>query len=430
MKVNLELAEKAKEMVREIFGRYNRKVNEKLENLHFDVCMSTSHFDRKNTVYINARSKNDLSTYVHELLHAVSTSETFNKQYIGFHKVYNRKIGDDLFVETSLGYAINEGATEHYTRDVLGNECEKAQTDTTYNFCSNIYKNLEKVVTSATAKVLYANGNVDNFIKTISFNAKTSQENVLKLILNMDAFFDTYRIYHALSYNHCGHVENFKSDNADVEHLLANAYTYLAAILSDYKKSRGEKFEFDKDVCSDYLTTEELELFKKVAKKVDTKKVVSNSSATLKAYDRISMYVLTQQLEGNLKNFDMIPNYLKCGEFYNFLLLNTQFCDNNRISYDFKTKDEKAKLTQKIYSEKYHALNIDENLPQHVATMISPRYAIRAGTTTSDYYMMISMHSKKFREYLNSTDPDYYEALCKIIENENSEQNKENTERD
>ena len=259
---------------------------------------------------------------------------------------------------------------------------------------------MEIVLTSATSKILYANGNLDRFIKAIAVCTKSSQENVLKLILSMDSFFDTYRIYHALSYNFGGEVENFKTDNADVEHLLANAYTYLAVILSSHKKSIGKNFDINKDICKDYLTENELNLFNKVIKRVDLSKVEKNTTpAPLKLYERMAMHMLTSQIQKTFTNFNILPNELKCGEFYNFLLLNTQFCDSKAISYDFKTKDEKAVLTQKIFSEKYHALNVDEKLPHHIATMLSARYAIRAGTTTSDYYMMICMNSKKFREH-------------------------------
>ncbi len=421
MTINFELAEKAKELVGEAFGRFNPKVKERLQNIKFEIATATSHFDRKDTVYINYRSINDLSVYVHELLHVLGTSNSFNKQYIGLHKRYSRKIGDDLFVQTSMGYAINEGATECYTRDIVYGKYPKAPAETNYNFCSNIYRNLENVLASTNLKIIYANGNIDNFIKAVAFNAHTSQENVIKLILNLDAYFDTYRIFNAFLYN---------PNSVDVKHLLTNCYTYLAAILSDYAKSRGKVFDVWSGISRDCLNKDELVLFAEILQNVDLRKAKGDSLATLKLYDRMSMYLLTKQLERNLENFNMLPNYLKCGEFYNFLLLNTEFCDSNGVAYDIKTKDEKAKLTQKLFDGKYNALIVDKYLPQHVITMLAARYAIRANTATSDYYMEICMNSNSFREFIKASDPDYCEALCELVKNkkEQSQTEEEHSE--
>ena len=110
------------------------------------------------------------------------------------------------------------------------------------------------------------------------------------------------------------------------------------------------------------------------------------------------------------------------------MLLGTQFCDKNEISFDIKTKDENAKLTQKIYSPKYCALEVNQYLPQNVATMLAARYAIRANTATSDYYMELAMNSKKFRDYIKSSDPDYFEAMCELIKSKQQPQDIEQTQ--
>lgn len=411
MTINLELAEQAKKLIVEYFGSSNEKMLEKLANIKFDIATSTSRFNRKDIVYINPRSLNDLSIYVHELLHVISTSSSFNKQYIGLHKKYIRKIGDDLHVETSMGYALNEGATEYYTREIVKGQASKAPGHATYNFCSNIYKNLEKVITGQSLKILYANGNVDNFIKVLAFNARSSEENALKLILNLDAFFDTYRIYDVFLLN---------PQSADVKHLLTNTYTYLAAILYDNAKARGREFNIWESISPEYLNKDELKLFAEVIKNVDISKI-KHTHATLKEYDRLAMHLLTEQNNGTFKNFDIVPDHMKCGEFYNYLLLNTQFCDANWISCDIKTKDEKAKLTRYIFNPKFGALNEDKYLPQNVATILSTRYAVRAGTNTNDYYMEKCLKDNKFRIYINESDPDYYEALCDMVKAKQSQ---------
>ena len=416
MTVNLELAEKAKELVKEVFGTYNNYVNEKLDKINFEIARPTQtsgEFDKKNTVYIHYKTLNVLSVYVHELLHVVSTSNSFNKQYIGFHKIHTRKISDDFFVQTNIGYALNEGATECFTRDVLDGKYAKGESDQTYNFCSNIYKNLERILTVHTSKILYANGDLDRFVETIAKSAHTSQENVIKLILNMDAYLDTSKVYRVFLMN---------PNSADVEHLLCNCYTYLSAILSDYAKYQGKKFNAWEDLCKDYLTKEDLMFFSEVLKNVDTSKVSpAHNGVTLKAYERVAMHLLTEQNNDTIKDFSLIPDQLKCGEFYNFLLLATRFCDKDGISFDIKTKDENAKLTQKIYSPKYCALSVDKFLTQNVITMLSARYAIRANTATSDYYMELAMKTQRFREYMQASDPDYFEAMCELIKSKQTQ---------
>ena len=284
MTINLELAEQAKKLIAEYFGISNVKILEKLTNVKFDIATSTSRFNRKDTVYINPRSLNDLSIYVHELLHVISTSNSFNKQYIGLHKKYRRKIGNDLQVETSMGYALNEGATEYYTREIVNGQAAKAPGHATYNFCSNIYKNLEKVIAGQSLKILYTNGNVDNFIKVLSFNARSNEENALKLVLNLDAFFDTYRIYDVFLLN---------PQSADVKQLLTNTYTYLAAILYDNAKAHGKEFNIWEDISTDYLSKDELKLFAEAIKNVDISKI-KHTHTTLKESDRLAMHLLTK----------------------------------------------------------------------------------------------------------------------------------------
>ena len=406
MTINLELAEKAKELVSEVFGKYNDKVNEKLKNINFAITSSTSKFDRNNTVLISPRALNDLSVYVHELLHVVSTSTSFNKQYIGFHKTHSRKIGEDMYVQTSFGYAINEGATECFTRDVIYGKFVKANADSTYNFCSSIYKNLERVLTTSAARVLYANGNVERFIEAVATSAHTKPDNVLKLILNLDAFFDTNRFFNVYMSN---------PYSADATKLLANAYTYLSIILSDYQKANGKKFDFWTDVDRYYLTQQELPMFAEVAKMIDINNFKDNSVASVKMYENFAMHILGEQYNKKTCNLGILPDEIKCGEFYNFFMLGTNLCDKNGISYDIKTKDEQALLTRKIYNPKFNALKVDKYLPQNIATMLSARYAIRANTATSDYYMEQCMQDEKFREYIQASDPDYFDAMCDLI---------------
>ena len=419
MQINLELVDKAKQLVCDVFGRYNQKVNDKLENVNFEVAnsRSTSHFDRENTVFIDSKCLDNLSVYVHELLHVISTSESFNKKYIGFHKQRHKKIKDGLYVESNFGYALNEGATHNYTVEALKDIMPNIKIESYYNVCANVYKNLERVLTCVSAKILYANANIDNFVKAVAKSCNTNEENVLKLILNLDAYYDTYRIFSVFLQN---------AQSADVKALFTNVYTYLAKIISDYKKSCGEKFNYFEDLTIEHLTKDDLRLFAEVGKNLDLKPIKSNPFVNQKLYENMAFQIMIKQEQKTLKDFEFLPKSLRCGEFFNYLLLATRYTDEKFISLDIKTQDEKAKITQKIYSPKFNALAVDKSLPQNIKTMLSARFAIRAGTATSDYYMEQAMQSDDFKKYLSSSDPDYYEAMCEMIKckEENEQQMK------
>lgn len=410
--INLDMqASIAKTVAKEYFGKLLPEVDQRIDEISFETTLAQSHFDNeKKIVYIGADHLHDVNTFVHELFHAISTNYLSDRVHIGFNNKTFKKINNDEYLETSYGYAINEGATHAFTRDATAGRFGEIQPISSYNQVANIYKNLERYVGKNIMKILYINSNARNFVTTVSKVFHTSEENVLKLVLSMDAYLDTYRIFTVF-------MENFES--ADVSSLLANCYVYLSKIISDKMAFEKKNFDFEKDILTTELSQKEKENMCNSVKKYGKNMIFAkNFDITAKMYEKMAMQIICKEHGKNLKILD-IPKEFKCAEFYNFLFLSNYICDENKIRKDFKNQDIKASLTQKIYSKKFGAFIEDETLPTNIRTALSARYAIRANCVTSDYYMKKCFENKEFGEYLKSSDEDYYNALSEMIHNEN-----------
>ncbi len=415
MEIQKETIIEAKNSIKSLFGMFNDEINTRIDNMQIELAEpgKSSHFDYvKNVVYINGRYADDVNHFVHEILHALSTKYVLGRTNIGFNKKYYKKFKDG-FLEVSYGYAINEGATHALTRNATKGKFGPIEPLTNYDFSANIYQNIEKLISPTIAKLLYYNASVNEFVQTTAKVCHTNEENVLKLILNLDAYFDTFRIFNYF-------ME--KPQAEDVKSLLTNVYTYLAKIMSDKAKAEGKSFNFFENVSTEHLTKDELKMFAEVGSRVDVNNAKSHNDYTIKQYEKMAIYLMALQDEKQLKDFDFVPAPLKTGEFYNFLLLSNYYCDENKIRKDIKSADAKASLTRKIFDENRHSFNLDENLPENIRTLLSSRYAVRAGVATSDYYMMKCIGNNKFDNYMKNSDQDYYEALKECVESMEIEQ--------
>ena len=407
----------AKAIAKEYFGKLMPEVDKKIEEISFKTTTTSSHFDNDTkTVFINTNNVHDVNHFVHELFHAISTNYLSDRVHIGFNNKTFKKFDDNKLFETSYGYGINEGATHAFTRDATAGRFGEINPAPSYNFAANIYKNLEKYVGKSVMKILYTNSNARNFVSTVSKVFHTNEENVLKLVLTLDTYFDTYNIFRAF-------LSSFGADfesKADVSSLLANCYVYLSKIVSDKLVYENKEFNFKRDISLEELSKEEVERLNDAMKKYATVKILTNNSEiTAKQYEKMAMKIIGQEYNKNLTTLD-IPKEFKCSEFYNFLFLNNYICDENKLREDFLNSDLKAPLTQKQYSKKYDAYIEDETLPANIRTALSARYAIRANCVTSDYYMQKCLGDKMFDDFLKNSDEDYYNALLDL-NNQNSE---------
>ena len=410
--LNIEMqASIAKSIAKEYFGKLLPEVDQRIDEITFKTTLAQSHFDNeKKIVYIGADHLHDVNTFVHELFHAISTNYLSDRVHIGFNNKTFKKFKDNLLFESSYGYAINEGATHAFTRDATKGRFGPINPISSYNYAANIFKNLERHVGKSVMKILYTNSNARNFVSTVSKVFHTNEENVLKLILTMDTYCDTYRIRTIFAKDY---------DSADSGSLLANCYVYLSKIISDKMAYEKKNFNFKKDVSMEELSREEIENLNKNMQKYASNNILTNNSdITAKKYEKMAMQIIGQEYDKNLSTLDL-PKEFKCAEFYNFLCLNNYVCDDDRLRKDFVNSELKKTLTQKIYSKKYDAFKEDETLPTNIRTALSARYAIRANCVTSDYYMLKCLGKDGFDLYVINSDKDYYEALCEMKNNEN-----------
>ena len=410
--INLDMqAAIAKTIAKEYFGTLVPGIENRIAEIDFKTTTSSSSFkNEEKTVFINVEYLQDINHFVHELFHAISTNYFSDRVHIGFNNRTYKHFQNNLLFESSYGYAINEGATHAFTRDATAGRFGEINPVSSYNQCANIYKNLEKFVGKSVMKVLYANSNARNFVSTVSKVFHTTEENVLKLVLSMDTYFDTYRIFNVFLKD---------AESADVSSLLANCYVYLSIIISDKFAYEKKEFNFARDISLNELSPKEIEDVKNSLAKYGKNQVFAlHSGITAKQYEKMAMQIIASEYNNKLTSFD-IPKEFKCAEFYNFLFLNNYICDELRLRENIADSDLKKTLTQKLYSKKYGAFKEDDALPTNIRTALSARYAIRAGCATSDYYMQKCLGNKEFDQYLKSTDEDYYEALCEMKNNEN-----------
>ena len=185
--------------------------------------------------------------------------------------------------------------------------------------------------------------------------------------------------------------------------------------MSDKAQAEGKTFNFFENITTEHLSKEELKLFAEIGSRVDINNARSNKEFSIKQYEKMAVYLMTQQDEKKLRDFDIVSPELKNGEFYNFLFISNYLCDENKIREDVKTANLKANLTKKVFDVKRHAFEIDENLPDNIKTLLSSRYAVRAGVVTSDEYMLKCIGNKNFDDYLKHSAPDYYDALKESV---------------
>ncbi len=394
----------AKNIAKQYFGNITFNLDDILKDIKFEQTTKSSNFDYKTkTIFINLRYIQDINHFVHELFHAISTNYFSDGVQIGFKNVHFSNLCDDLLLETNYGYALNEGATHSFTRDATNNEYGEINPISSYNFCANIFKNLENHMGIETMKLLYIKFGAKEFVKAVTRKLHTTEENVIKLLLCMDAYLDTYRVFHMFSVNY---------ESEDVNSLLYNCYTYLSKIINDKLKFEGKTFDKTKNISFAHLNSEEQKLFNKILTIIDNKELISNNSNI--SIDEFEKHTLNfYKAEYNKQNitFEELKDEYKNGEFYNFLLLNNYICSNNRIRKDFLKADINEDFTKQIYSENLKAFNIDNELPYNIRTLLSTRYVIRANCKISDYYMTKALNNTEFASYLKNSDKEYYKEL-------------------
>lgn len=392
----------AKSIVKSFLGSLANNLDSRINNIKFDFTDSSSNFNfEKQTIFINRNYVQDINVYVHEILHAISTKSFDNKVLIGFNKKEYTKLDNENYLETSFGYALNEGATHSLTIDATKDRFGEIVGTTHYNFCANIYKNLEKVVGKSLLSLCYLESGIDGFISIIAKTCHTNPQNVINLVTNMDAYFDTQRIYSLFL---------FQDNSQDAKSLLSNCYGYLKNIISDYCKFTKKKFDIFENIRSYNLSSKELFVFYETLKNVDNIKTTQNF--TLKDYEKMSQYIFSNSNKKSC-GIDILPEYLKLGEFLNYLLINNYIVDENRIRKDNVSFQIKSKLTKQIFDKNIHALKVDKNLPYNIRTLLSTRYVVRADTSVSDDYMKLCLYDKNFCDYLKNTDNDYYNLIAK-----------------
>ena len=393
----------AKTIVKSYLGDFSESVKKRIESIKFDYTDFSSNFDYKtNTIFITRKSMCDVNHYVHELFHAISTINIDNKILIGFNKKEFTKLESGKILETSIGYALNEGATHSYTLSSTNNRYGKIKTIPAYDFCANIYKNLENIIGTDLMKLSYLNNGLNEFINVISKNCHTKPENVIKLIINMDCYLDTERVYSMFLKHEYSH---------DALTLLKNCYGYLSRIISDYNDFNNKNVNMNKILSSVYLNEKEKITFNDITKSLNLNYTL-NENVDLKSYEKMAQYIFLN-IDEKKCGMELLPSSLKSGEFFNFLLINNYIVDKDRNRESFETFDAKSKLTKIIFEKDTGCFDEDNNLSENIKTLLSTRYVVRADTQVSDYYMIKSLKNDEFCEYIKKSDPSYYKSLLK-----------------
>ncbi|MGI5842153.1 MAG: hypothetical protein ACOX6H_02525 [Christensenellales bacterium] len=399
------------------------RVLEKFEALNFDVHergQSSEYKNENNTVYINSNHVADANVYLHEIMHAIGTQEKSKTINIGLNKRFNFKIDDQNTLLINLGYGANEGLNQHYTEEFIKGYAPVSPVSVEYSYCANLMSNLEKLLDKDELKQAHFSGNgLPQLINQVINTCGLPNENkIIKFILQLDAFKTVART----------HIVFGATYSADMRYSLVNAYQTLITIALIKAKKENKDIVFSDIVCFDHLKGDNLNYFNKYILKdlikyfyeeknhINNEKQSNFVGLTYNGLLKNAYKIFSNYIKSSSFKEELIPDELKCGEFYNFVLLNAMVADENGESKLILTNDFQKQLTVAIFkqnSKLFPSHTKEKN--QMITQILTSRTVVRCGAEIDDYHIFESTQSEDFNKYLMDTMPDYYRTNFEFV---------------
>lgn len=394
------------------------RILEKTENLNFDMHkmgQSSEFVPEKNTVYIHPDHVADANVYLHEIMHAIGTEITQKVTNIGISQKFNLKLNKENTLLINVGYGANEGLNQHYTEHFIKDYANVAAVSPEYSFLANLMSNFEKLVNREELKTFhFSSKNLPLLIKQVIKKCHLPNENkILKFILQLDAFNIVTRnqIVFGVAYS------------TEMRHALTSANKTLITMALIKAKNTHQDISFGDIIGFDHLQGDNLAYFNKyVLKDLESyfykeKNHIMNEQtsgfAGVTYYDlfKNTYKIFSNYIKNSSFNGNEMPDALKCGEFYNFVLLNGCIADENGESKMFFTSDFQRDLTIAIFHQNNNMLpKHAHEMSQLIAQILSSRTVVRSGAEIEDKYIFEATADEEFCRYLMESCTDYFRA--------------------
>ena len=394
----------------------HKHILNKVESLNFDVHdmgQSSEYEHKNNTVYINMNHVGDANVYLHEMMHAIGTAV---KQYavnIGLNQRFLFKLNNESKLVINLGYGANEGLNQHYTEQFIKDYAEISPVSVEYSYCANLMSNLEKLLNEDDLKKAHFSGaGLPALISLVQKECNLPNANkILKFILQLDAFKTIART----------HIVFGATYSADMRYSLVAAYKTLITIALMKAKSENKNIYFadvidlkhlDGDNATyfnKYILSDLMVYFYQEKEHINHEQLSTFRGLTYQDLFKNTYHIFSNYIKNSSFQGSSIPEELKCGEFYNFILLNGSIADENGESKLIFTSDFQKDLTIAIFKQDNNMLpdNIKETT-QLITQILSSRTVVRSGAQIDDLYIFEATEDEDFNKYLMDTMPDYY----------------------
>lgn len=382
----------------------------------------SSEFDTENFVLkINVAHANDPNVYLHEIMHYIGTEKQTNQIFIGLNNRRYINIEKNI-ISCNFGYGANEGLNQHYTEKFIKGYHAISEVSPEYSFCANIMSSLEKLVGEDKCKMAHFCGSgIKALIPAIVESCHLPNENkAIKILLQLDAYKTIARNYICFGVTY----------SPDIRVILVDAYKTLLTIALMKAKAENKDILYSEIISFDHLNGNNQKYFVDYIQKdlikffyQEKQHIFEETPSNFKGIDYETLskttnlvfedYITTNNIDSN-----HIPEQLKCGEFYNHILLSCMINDQNLNSRLIFTSDFQAKLTQALFDHQNKLVpEYKKEMVQLVKQVLASRNVVRCGAEICDDYIIMACDDKDFNVYLMDTAPEVYKSLFSYIPN-------------
>lgn len=400
------------------------RINSKFKLLKIDKqdYGHSSEFDEKtNTLYINPSHIADKNVYLHEILHFIGTENYDSNIVIGLNRRNYFKIGEYI-ISSNFGYGANEGLNQHYTEDFIKKYDKISPVSPEYSFCANIMSSLENLVGANDFKTAHLSGQgISKLIDdTVTKCNLPNQNKIIKLILQLDTYKTIARTYLAFGVNY----------SPDMRIVLVDAYKTLITIaLIQAKAQNRTDILFSEIITPAHLKGDNFDYFVKYIQKdlihyfyQEKHHIFNEQTSKFEGVNYNLLVTTTKQVFENYLNTktinsQIIPEQLKCGEFYNHIFLSCMVNDQKLDSKVFFTSDFHAELCKALFDINTKLVpSFKKERIQLVTQILASRNIVRSGVEICDDYIIDACSDKNFCEYLIDTDAETFRNIFPYID--------------
>lgn len=420
-----ELGQKIQDLILAKTPKFlHERILKKLDNLKLDVkydLTSSEYVNEEHTVYIDINKIGCFDVFLHEIMHAIGTEKINDDINIGLNKRTFTPICDGINLKTNYGYGANEGLNQHFTESFLPSYITPFEVVPCYSFCANIMSSLAGLLGEDKCQDAHFSGKgIDALIKYMEDSFYLNNENrALKFILSLDAYMRVSRTHLAFGISY----------TPDTKLLLTECYKSLINLA--LRKAIHENKEI---LFSDFITTKHLKeetqvyfhkyLQSDLIKYFYNKKeyFLNHKTTGFLGLNEKSMIEYSTQLYKNFiekKNFDnvVLPEDIKCGEFYNYLLLSCMLYDEKGNVCPIYMSDFARELTICIFKRDTRLVpNKQSELVQMVKDVLASRNSVRCGAEIDDDYIIESTKDASFNLFLIDSSPETYKNILPQID--------------